>query len=133
MSNGVAGRTVVVPIKTIIDVLSDAHVVAPGICVTANDVNEPLSNALHAGATRTVRAAPEFLGTSQISGFGTQFLIVCADTSEQKPARFRIGGVRLRSLRELRRDSLRVCERSLKQPKRGVIPSRLPSRSSLDP
>src|SRR4029453_3064514 len=37
--NGMTGRTVVVPIKTIIDVLSGANIVTSGICMAANNVN----------------------------------------------------------------------------------------------
>ena len=87
--NGVAGRPVVVPIKTIIDVLSDAHVVAPGICITANDVNEPVSRPSHAGATRTVRARSEAANFAELPSFRTQFLPGSAETSEQKQQRFR--------------------------------------------
>jgi hypothetical protein len=51
-----AGRTVVVPIKTIIDVLSDANIVTSGIDIAANDVDETVSDPSHEGVTGTDRA-----------------------------------------------------------------------------
>ena len=100
MSDRDAAWTFVVPTQTLLEIVSSSDVVPLDVAAAAKNVDEPATGALHEGPTR--------------AGFGPASLV------RLRLRIFRLVGfeellkeVRLRSLRELRRDRLRMLVNSL--------------------
>ena len=117
ITHRVTTRAVVVPIETVAEVISDPGVMTRGVGVTSNDVDDAFFKAVHATPLSESQAIAQSEGFADRLQLDVDFAIG-KETSNGRNSRRE---VRLRSLRELRRDSLRVWV------------TRLPSRSSAQP
>src|SRR2546426_4556009 len=119
MGRRVTTPSMVVPLEPVANVVGDADVVARGIGGTSDDVDDSLFNSIHASPTGMDQAQREIEQSLRSCAFVRR---ICDLESEIGLREFQSGEeVRLRSLHELRRDSLRLEE------------TRLPSRSSAQP
>ena len=100
--------TVVVPFESGIQITRDPDVVSWWIGVAANDIDDALLDAVHGDGSSTERAMSDSAGN--VKKGPDEY----ADTSiaERHFVSSICVVVRLRSLRELRRDSLRILSRS---------------------
>ena len=108
--------TIVVPFESRAQIICQSDIVSRGINVAADDVNDAFLNAVHAGS-RMHRATRSHVGSQRMALTSTRMLLPCARGPVAESAGCyppgRIGSgeyeeVRLRPLRGLRRDSLRL-------------------------
>src|SRR6185295_18400118 len=102
MRDGDTGRTFVVPAQTSVEILSNSDVVPGDVARAAENVDESATDALHEGARRAA-FRPAFARLRRASARSRHARHI--PSAEQLDAE-RVSVVRLRSLRELRRDSL---------------------------
>ena len=115
MQNGMSRRTVVVPVQTLAHVAGDSGVMTRGFCVTADDVDETLVDAVHAKGT----------GTDRTSVFLEEFLESRFDSTQFERFQPALGS------QETQGGSALAAHAAMARQPSPTSVTRLPSRSSL--
>jgi hypothetical protein len=74
MANGVAGRTVIVPLEASFHIVCDADVVSHWVSVASEDVDDPFFDSMHARHGRTLWAGTELAEFGSVFAAGALFL-----------------------------------------------------------
>ena len=102
--NSVARRPVVVPVKARSDIIGDSDVVPRRVGVASEDVDDPLFDSMHAPWSRRDRSTSKSKRVFELHLLGTH----TCDLNDVWRAQSQRLCLRLRPLRGLRRDSLRL-------------------------